>query len=157
VLDVHVRSRDGAMVPLRTVVTLDPDLGPFSLSRYNMFPTAPVNAVPRPGVSSGTAMAALEAVAAAVLRRGYSYEWSGLSFQELQSAAQAPMILALALLFAFLFLVAQYESWTLPISIVLSLVFAAFGSVLSWVVAGTDNSLYAQIGIVLLIGLASKN
>jgi hydrophobe/amphiphile efflux-1 (HAE1) family protein len=157
VLDIRVRSRDGAMVPLRTLVTLKPDLGPFSLSRYNLFLSAPVNGIPAPGVSSGNAMAAFERVAAATLPPGFGYEWSGLSLQERQSASQTPMILSLALLFAFLFLVAQYESWTLPVSIILSLAFAAFGAILALVVAGLENSLYAQIGIVLLIGLASKN
>jgi hydrophobe/amphiphile efflux-1 (HAE1) family protein len=157
VLDIRVRSRDGAMVPLRTLVTLKPDLGPFSLSRYNLFLSAPVNGIPAPGVSSGNAMAAFERVAAVTLPPGFGYEWSGLSLQERQSASQTPMILSLALLFAFLFLVAQYESWTLPISIILSLAFAAFGAILALVVAGLENSLYAQIGIVLLIGLASKN
>lgn len=155
--NIQVRNRSGAMVPLRTVVTLKPDLGPFALSRYNLFPTAPINALAQPGVSSGTAMIALERVAAQTLPEGFGYEWSGLSFQERQSSAQAPMIFGLALLFAFLFLVAQYESWTLPISIMLSLVFAAFGAVFALFISGTDNSLYAQIGIVLLIGLASKN
>ena len=155
--NVHVRSRDGAMVPLSTLVTLKPDLGPFTLSRYNLFQAAQVNGIPASGVSSGSAMTALEQVAADTLPPGYGYEWSGLSLQERQSAAQVPMILALALVFAFLFLVAQYESWTLPIAIILSLVFAAFGAVLALFVTGLENSLYAQIGIVLLIGLASKN
>ena len=157
ILNVHVRSRDGALVPLRTVVKLKPDLGPFTLSRYNLFPAAPVNAIAASGTSSGTAMAAFERTASQILPEGYAYEWSGLSLQERQSTAQTPLILALALLFAFLFLVAQYESWALPLSIMLSLIFAAFGAVVALLITGTDNSLYAQIGIVLLIGLASKN
>ncbi|MFC0220202.1 efflux RND transporter permease subunit [Pseudochelatococcus lubricantis] len=157
VLNIHVRSASGAMVPLRSVMKLEPDLGPFSLSRYNLFTAAPVNAIPAGGVSSGAAMSLFDRIAAEVLPEGYGYEWSGLSLQERQSAAQAPMIFGLALVFAFLFLVAQYESWTLPISIMLSLVFAAFGAVAALALTGIDNSLYAQIGIVLLIGLASKN
>jgi multidrug efflux pump len=157
ILNVRVRSRDGAIVPLSTLVTLKPDLGPFSLSRYNLFLTAPLNGIPAPGVSSSSAMAAFEQAAAETLPQGYGYEWSGLSFQEKQSSAQAPMILGLALIFAFLFLVAQYESWTLPISIILSLIFAAFGAIAALFVTRLENSLYAQIGIVLLIGLASKN
>ncbi len=157
VLNLHVRSRDGTMVPLRTLITLQPDLGPFSLSRYNLFPAAPINGIPAVGTSSARAMAAFESAAAEVLPEGYGYEWSGLSLQERQSAAQTPMILALALIFAFLFLVAQYESWTLPVSIILSLSFAALGAITALAVSGLENSLYAQIGIVLLIGLASKN
>ncbi|ATU92248.1 efflux RND transporter permease subunit [Phyllobacterium zundukense] len=157
VLNLHVRSRDGAMVPLRALVTLEPDLGPFSLSRYNLFPAAPVNGIPAAGTSSARATAAFESAASQVLPEGYGYEWSGLSLQERQSAAQTPMILALALIFAFLFLVAQYESWALPVSIILSLSFAALGAIIALAATGLENSLYAQIGIVLLIGLASKN
>jgi hydrophobe/amphiphile efflux-1 (HAE1) family protein len=157
ILNLHVRGSAGAMVPLRTLVTLEPDLGPFSLSRYNLFPAAPVNGIPAAGISSATAMVAFERAAAETLPDGYGYEWSGLSLQERQSAAQTPLILALALVFAFLFLVAQYESWTLPVSIILSLSFAALGAIAALAVMRLDNSLYAQIGIVLLIGLASKN
>lgn len=157
VLNVYVRSRDGAMVPMRAMATLKTDLGPFSLTRYNLFTTAPLNGVPARGVSSGAAMLAFEQAAKQVLPDGYGYEWSGLSLQERESSAQAPLIFSLALVFAFLFLVAQYESWTLPIPIILSLVFAAFGAIFALKITGIENSLYAQIGIVLLIGLASKN
>lgn len=157
ILNVYVRSQSGAMVPLRTLVSLETDLGPFSLSRYNLFLSAPVNGIPANGISSGSAMAAFEQAAAETLPEGYGFEWSGLSLQERESSAQAPLIFGLALIFAFLFLVAQYESWTLPISIILSLIFAAFGAIAALAVTGIDNSLYAQIGIVLLIGLASKN
>lgn len=157
VLDIYVKSRDGAMVPLRAIASLKTDLGPFTVSRHNIFPAAQVNGIPAAGVSSGAAMAAFETTAAQSLPDGFGFEWSGLSLQERQSSAQAPWIFALALVFAFLFLVAQYESWTLPIPILLSLAFAGFGAIFSLWIAGLENSLYAQIGIVLLIGLASKN
>jgi HAE1 family hydrophobic/amphiphilic exporter-1/multidrug efflux pump len=118
---------------------------------------APINGQAASGHSSGEAIAAVERVAAANLPAGYSYEWSGLSFQETKSSGQEPIVFGLALLFAYLFLVAQYESWTLPISIVLSLGAAAFGATAALTLVGIQNSLYTQIAIVLLIGLASKN
>lgn len=157
ILSVRVRSRDSAMVPLSTLVALKPDLWPFSLSRYNLFLTAPLNGIPAPGISSSSAMAAFEQAATETLPQGYGFEWSGLSLQERQPRAQAPVILGLAFIFAFLFLVAQYESWTLPIPVILSLIFAAFGAIAALFVTRLENTLYAQIGIVLLIRLASKN
>src|SRR5690606_20434052 len=117
----YARSSSGAMVPLRTVLTTTTILAPYSISRYNLSTAAPVNGMPAPGASSGDAMMAVERIAAESLPQGYSYAWSGLSFQEAQTAGQAPLVFALALLFAYLFLVAQYESWTLPLAIILSL------------------------------------
>jgi hydrophobe/amphiphile efflux-1 (HAE1) family protein len=157
VLNIYVRNASGDMVPLRTVVSLTTILGPYVISRYNLLPAAPINGVAAPGSSSGQAIAAVERVAADTLPAGYSYEWSGLSYQETTSSGQEPIVIGLALLFAFLFLVAQYESWILPISIILSLGAAAFGAVAALTLVGLQNSLYAQIAIVLLIGLASKN
>ena len=102
-------------------------------------------------------MDAIERVAAQELPAGYGFEWSGLSFQERRSSGQEPIIFGLAFLFAYLFLVAQYESWTLPIAVILSLGAALFGATAALMLFGLQNSLYAQIAIVLLIGLASKN
>src|SRR5690606_23796911 len=99
----------------------------------------------------------IERVAAQALPDGYGYEWSGLSYQEMQGGNQAMMVFALALLFAYLFLVAQYESWMLPLAIIFSLGTAAFGATAALWLFGLQNSVYAQVGIVLLIGLASKN
>jgi len=157
VLNIYVRNSSGDMVPLRTVVSLTTILGPYVISRYNLFPAAPINGMAAPGASSGEAISAVERVAAEVLPTGYSFAWSGLSYQETTSSGQEPIIFGLALLFAYLFLVAQYESWTLPISIILSLGAAAFGATAALTLVGIQNSLYAQIAIVLLIGLASKN
>jgi HAE1 family hydrophobic/amphiphilic exporter-1/multidrug efflux pump len=145
------------MVPLRTVVSTSTVLAPFAIPRYNLAVAAPINGQAAPGSSSGAAMAAIERIAAETLPDGYGYEWSGLSFQEAQGEGRAPLIFALTLLFAYLFLVAQYESWMLPLSIILSLGVAAFGATAGLWLIGLENSLYAQIGIVLLIGLASKN
>lgn len=157
VLQLHARSSSGEMVPLRTVVSVSTVLAPYAISRYNLSVAAPINGQAAPGGSSGGALDAIDRVAAETLPEGYGHEWSGLSLQERQSAAQAPVIFALALLFAYLFLVAQYESWLLPISIVLSLGAAALGATAALTLTGLQNSIYSQVGIVLLIGLAAKN
>jgi len=157
VLDLHIRNADGRMVPLRTYVGLDTVFGTFTLSRYNLFTTAQVSGQAAPGQSSGDAIAALEEIAREVLPEGYGFAWSGLSFQERQAGGSAQIVFALALAFAYLFLVAQYESWMLPVSILLSLGVAAAGAVTALWLGGQENSVYAQIGMVLLIALASKN
>lgn len=157
ILNLYVRSDTGEMVQLRTVVSTTTVLAPYVISRYNLSVAAPINGQAAPGGSSGAAMDAVERVAAEVLPEGYGIEWSGLSFQEQQSSGQESMVFGLALLFAFLFLVAQYESWTLPLAIVLSLGVALFGATAALTLLGLQNSVYAQIAIVLLIGLASKN
>ena len=157
ILEMHVRNTNGEMVPLRTLASISTVLAPYSISRYNLSVAAPINGQAAPGGSSGAALAGIERIAAQTLPPGYGVEWSGLSFQERQSTGQAPFVFALALLFAYLFLVAQYESWSLPLAIVASLGTAAFGATAALWVAGLENSIYAQIGIVLLIGLASKN
>jgi multidrug efflux pump subunit AcrB len=158
--DVHqlyARSSAGAMVPLRTLISLSTILGPDVLPRYNQFLAAQINGEPAPGASSGEAMAALERLAAATLPAGYGWAWSGLSYQERRTSGQAPLIFALAFVFAYLFLVGQYESWTLPLPVVLSVGPAALGALAAVWLAGLENSLYVQIGLVLLIGLAAKN
>ncbi len=157
VLNLDVRNEAGEMVPLRTVASTSTVLAPYVISRYNLFTSAPINGQAAPGGSSGAALTAVEREAADTLPEGYGFEWSGMSYQEAESGGQAPMVFALALLFAYLFLVAQYESWMLPLSIILSLGVAAFGATAALWLLGLENSLYAQIGIVLLIGLASKN
>ncbi len=157
ILKLHVRNRAGAMVPLRTAVSTRTVLAPFVIARYNMAVAAQINGQPPPGGSSGSAMDAAERIAAQELPAGYGVEWSGLSFQERRGGGQEMTIFGLAFLFAYLFLVAQYESWTLPIVVILSLGAALFGAVLALRLTGLQNSLYAQIAIVLLIGLASKN
>lgn len=156
-MTLHVQSNTGALVPLRNVASTTTVLAPYVISRYNLWVSAPINGQAAPGGSSGLAMDAVERVAAETLPDGYGYEWSGLSFQEQQTGGQAPIVFGLALLFAFLFLVAQYESWMLPFAILLSLGAAAFGATAALALFGLQNSIYAQIGVVLLIGIASKN
>ncbi|RLL74491.1 efflux RND transporter permease subunit [Ochrobactrum soli] len=157
ILKLHVRNRNGTMVPLSSVVSLTTVLAPFVITRYNLSVSAQVNAVPAPGASSGQAMAAMETVASQKLPDGYGYEWSGLSFQESRSSGQEGIVFVLAFLFAYLFLVAQYESWALPAVVIVSLGAALLGAVTALKIFGLQNSLYVQIAMVLLIGLAAKN
>lgn len=157
ILDLYVRSRNGTMVPLQSVVSLTTVLSPFVLTRYNLSVSAQVNAIPAAGASSGQGMAAMEKIAAEVLPDSYGFEWSGLSFQESRSSGEEVVIFALAFLFAYLFLVAQYESWTLPAVVIVSLGAALLGAVLALKLFGLQNSLYVQIAMVLLVGLAAKN
>ncbi len=154
---LYVRSDTGAMVPLSSLVTLHSILGPQTISRHNQFDAATVFGSARPGVSSGDAMSAMARLAAGTLPQGYGFEWAGLSYQEQASGGQGPILIMLALVFAYLFLVAQYESWTIPLPVILSISVAALGALAGLWVAGLTMSIYAQIGLVLLVGLASKN
>jgi len=154
---LYVRSNGGTMVPLRSLVSLSTVLGAQTANRYNLFPSATINGSPAPGLSSGQALAAMDRLAKASLPRGYATEWSSISFQEKQVGGQAAGIFALAVLFAYLFLVAQYESWSTPLSVLISVIFAVAGAAAALVIAGLPNNIYAQIGLVLLVGLAAKN
>lgn len=154
---LYVRSAKGDMVPLRSLVTLSTVLGPQSVSRFNLFQAVTVNGSAAAGRSSGQALAAMETVANTELPQGFGFEWSGLSYQEREAGGSVLMIYGLSLLFAYLFLVAQYESWSIPVPVIVSVVFAALGAVGALWIAGIDYNVYAQIGIVLLVGLAAKN
>ena len=153
----HVRSAAGLMIPLSTFVTPVPISSPSTLQRYNMFRTADIGGDSAAGYSSGQAIAAMEEVAARVLPPGYSYEWSGISLQEKESAGQAPIIFALAIVFVFLFLAAMYESWAVPLAVLFAVPLGVFGAMLALKTVGLALNIYAQIGLVLLIGLAAKN
>ncbi len=157
ILRLYVRNDQGDMVPLRTLASLSSTLGPETIRRYNLYRAAQVNGEAAPGRSSGEAIAAMQRLAASVLPEGMTYEWSGVTLQELEAGQKAPMLFALAILFAYLFLVAQYESWSIPFSVMLSVPLAALGAVVGLGVAGLANDIYAQIGMVLLIALAAKN
>ncbi|MFH2128163.1 MAG: efflux RND transporter permease subunit, partial [Pseudomonadota bacterium] len=154
---LYVRSETGNMVPLRSLVRLSKLLGPQVITRYNQFPTSQIDGEAAPGLSSGEAMEAMEQVADKTLPQDYAYEWSGLSYQERSSSGQAPFLLALAFLFGYLFLVAQYESWTIPLAVITSISVATLGALFGLWLGGLSLSIYAQIGLVLLVGLASKN
>lgn len=153
----YVRSSRGEMVPLSTLVTTRPILGPDVAERYNLFRSATIRGTSAPGVSSGEGIATFEALGDEVLAPGYRYEWTGLAFQEKEASGQASTAFALALVFIYLFLVAQYESWSIPLAIILVVPMALSGAIAALLLTGTPLNLYAQIGLVLLIGMAAKN
>jgi len=154
---LYVRSNNNKMVPLTSLVTLRTVLGPQLIKRYNQFTSADFNGNAAPGFSSGQAMSAMEQVAAKELAPGFGYEWSALSYQEKRTGGQVVWLFALALVFAYLFLVAQYESWNLPLSIVLSIPVGTLGALAGLWLLEMPLSIYAQIGLVLLVGLTAKN
>jgi HAE1 family hydrophobic/amphiphilic exporter-1 len=153
----YMRSADGHMVPLSTLVTTRPILGPDVAPRYNLYRAASVRATTPPGYSSGQSMAAMERLAAATLPGGYRVEWTGMAYQEKEAGSTAIFAYSLALIFVYLFLVAQYESWSIPFAIILVVPMAVGGAIAALALTGTALNLYAQIGLVLLIGMAAKN
>ncbi|RKT43818.1 efflux RND transporter permease subunit [Thiocapsa rosea] len=152
---LHVRNNRGEMVPIQSLVTVEPVLGPESTRRFNMFRAASVNVTPVG--STGEGIEALREIERNTLPPGFAIDWSGTTFQEVQAGGEAAVVLMLALLFVYLFLVAQYESWTVPTAVILSVVIAALGGLAATWLTGLDNNVYTQIGLVMLIGLASKN
>ncbi|MFY0676088.1 MAG: efflux RND transporter permease subunit [Neptuniibacter sp.] len=155
---LNVRSTQGAMVPISALVDIRPVLGPQSITRYNQNRSAAVTAMLGSNVSTGEGIALLEQIAEETLPEGYVLEWTGTTQQEQESGGFVIIIMSLAVLFAYLFLVAQYESWTIPLAVMLSVTVALLGAIIPlWLIPGLTNNLYAQIGIVMLIGLASKS
>ena len=155
--NLYVPNQSGVMVPLRAFVDFRDILSPRMINRYNQYPAVSISATQRPDVSSGEAMDSVEAMAKQVLPEGYAYEWSGISYQEKETSGQLTYLIWLAILFAYLFLVAQYESWSVPVSVLMSVVVALLGGLLGLMTMKLSLSIYAQLGLVLLIGLASKN
>jgi HAE1 family hydrophobic/amphiphilic exporter-1 len=153
---LQVRNIYGQMLPLRTVLSVENIVGPQIVTRYNLYPSTTISGVSQTGYSSGQAINEMEKLTRATLPENIRYEWSGASYQEIRAGNQAPKIFLIAALFAFLFLAAQYESWTIPFAIVFAVPIALLGAVLFTWARGYENNVYTQIGIVLLIGLASK-
>ena len=157
IFNVYVRSKTGAMVPVRVLSEPEIVQGPQLLTRYNGFRAALINGAAKPGYSSGQSIAAMERISGATLPAGYAYEWTGTALQEKAAAGGTAIVLGLAILFAYLFLVALYESWNIPISVLLSVSVSVLGAILALVVAGRSFDVYAQIGLVVLVALAAKN
>ncbi|CAA9388675.1 MAG: RND efflux system, inner membrane transporter, partial [uncultured Phycisphaerae bacterium] len=157
VLKLEVRNAAGNMVPLASLIRINPSFGPERITRYNLYPSATVNGIPSPGTSSGQAMATMESIAARTLPPGMDYAWSTMSFQERQVGNSAVYAFGLAVLLVYLILAAQYESWTLPLAVVLSVPLVATGAFVGLQMAGLDNNVFTQIGLVLLVGLGAKN
>ena len=154
---LYVRNATGGMVPLSTLGTLRAIAGPETVPHYNNYASALINGGAAPGYSSGQAVAAMERAAAAVLPRDFAFEWTGITFQELKAGSIATIVFALAIVFVFLILAAQYESWSMPFMVLLAVPLALFGAMLALWLRGRQIDVYSQIGFVMLIGLAAKN
>ncbi|MGB8717737.1 MAG: efflux RND transporter permease subunit, partial [Desulfobacterales bacterium] len=154
---LDVRDAMGNMVPLGTLISVDQVLGPQTIQRYNLYPSASITGGAAPGFSSGQALNLMEQLAENKLPPSMGYEWTGMSYQEKKVGSEAILVFALAIVLVFLVLAAQYESWTSPSAVILVVPLAVLGTVVALMMRGMDNNVYTQIGIVLLIALASKN
>jgi HAE1 family hydrophobic/amphiphilic exporter-1 len=156
-LQFKVRSENGALVPLGTLITVRDATGPYTVNRHNLYPAVPVQGSAAPGVATSESLAIMEGLAAEVLPPGFGFEWVDVAYQERQAGNTAVYVFALAVLFVFLFLSAQYESWALPLSIILITPLSVLAALVGVYAVGGDNNVLTQIGFVVLIGLASKN
>ncbi|WP_081717033.1 efflux RND transporter permease subunit [Leptolyngbya sp. Heron Island J] len=154
---LYMRSRAGEMIPLANLIKMTPTTGAQTVTHYNLFRSIEINGMAAPGYSSGQAIAAMEQIAAEVLPRTMGFEWSGISLEEISSSGQAPLIFGLGLIFVFLVLAAQYENFIDPLIIMLAVPLAILGALLAQSMRGLANDVYCQVGLVMLIGLASKN
>lgn len=157
IYDLYAKNKDGNMVPYSNFLTMDRIYGPSQITRYNMFTSALITGNAAEGVSSGEAIQAVEEIAKETLPRGYDIEWSGVTREEKESGGQTLITFAICLLFVYLLLAAQYESLLLPMPVILSLPAGVFGSYLFLQLAGLENNIYAQVALVMLIGLLGKN
>ncbi|RVM37480.1 multidrug efflux RND transporter permease subunit [Sinorhizobium meliloti] len=154
---LRVRSRNGELVPLQSLLSISTSYGPTAINRYNLFPSASINGQAATGTSTGQALATMASLAEQNLPEGFGFEWTGLALQEEQAGNQTALILLMGLIFTYLFLVGQYESWSVPLAVMLSVAVAVLGALVGLMLASIDINIYAQIGLVLLIGLAAKN
>jgi HAE1 family hydrophobic/amphiphilic exporter-1 len=154
---LEVRNDQGEMVPLGTLIDVEQTVGPQTILRYNLYPTASITGSSAPGFSSGQALTLMEQLANEKLPTAMGFEWTGMSFQEKQVGSEAIFIFALAIVLVFLVLSAQYESWSSPAAVIMVVPLAVLGTVIAVMMKGADNNVYTQIGITLLIALASKN
>ena len=154
---IYVKNNRGDMVPLGSVLKSRVTFAPRSVDRYNKFTAAAITAVPLPFISSGDAMKNVTKLAGETLPAGYTFDWSSLSYQEAKASGGSSMLIVMALIFGFLFLVAQYESWIIPLPVMLSTAVASLGALAGLLFSRMPLSIYAQLGLILLVGLASKN
>lgn len=154
---IYVKNNIGEMVPISAFAHVKEIRGPQAVTHYNIYRTAEINGGNTPEYSSGEAIKVMEGLAAQILPEGYSYEWTGVAYQQIKSAGMAPLIFSLALVFVFLFLAAQYESWSMPLIIMFAVPLAILGALVAIYIRGISNDVYVQIGLVMLVGLASKN
>jgi len=154
---LFVRNLSGEMVPLSAVIRVAPAIGPDMINRYNLFRSATISGNAAAGKTSGDAIAAMERVARGQLSENMAFEWTGMSYQEIKAAGQTSIIIILSLIFVYLFLVAQYESWAIPASVLLSVPVALLGALAAVGTVGLPVNLYTQVGLIMLIGLAAKN
>ncbi|MBI9078740.1 MAG: multidrug efflux RND transporter permease subunit [Pseudodesulfovibrio sp.] len=153
----YMRSLDGDMVPLNTLSSASRIMGPEYIQRYNIFRTVEVNAATPPGYSSGQTMKAMEEVAMKTMPQGYGFDWTAIAYQEKYSGGETGLIFGLAIVMVFLVLAAQYESWTTPFAVILCVPLGIFGAMSAQWIRGLDDNVYAQVGLIMLIGLAAKN
>lgn len=154
---LYVRSTNGQMVPISGLATTTLTTGPGTYDRFNLYHSNRITGSAAPGYSSGQAITVMEEIAHEVLPPGFGYEWSGISYQEIKVGGKATIIFALAIVFVFLFLAAQYESWAIPLAVILIVPLGAAGALTAILLRGISNDIYFQIGLVALIGLAAKN
>jgi HAE1 family hydrophobic/amphiphilic exporter-1 len=157
ITSLQVRSNSGKMVPLATLVNVQDTVGPTVQARYNLYSSASITGDAAAGYSSGQSIAAMQEIARNSMPPSMSFEWTGVTYQQLAAGGAAGFIFALAIVFVYLFLAAQYESWTLPFGIIFSVPIAILGASVLTLARGLDNNVYTQIGFVLLIGLSAKN
>jgi hydrophobe/amphiphile efflux-1 (HAE1) family protein len=157
ILKIRVRNSNGETVPLGSFTTIRDIAGPYRVPRYNLYPTAELDATAIPGFSQGQAIAALEKIAAETLPEGFGYEWTTLAFQQIRAGSTAIFAFALAVVFVFLVLAAQFESLTLPLAVILIVPMCLVASISGVIMRGQDNNILTQVGFVVLIGLAAKN
>jgi hydrophobe/amphiphile efflux-1 (HAE1) family protein len=154
---LEVRNRQGGRVPLATLLTHEVKVGPQSVARYNLYPAATINGQAAPGVSSGAALKAMEEVAGQTLPRSMGYDWTAVAFQESKASGESILVFVLAVFLVYLVLAAQYESWILPLAVILVVPIGLLGVVAGVNLRGIDNNVYTQVGVVLIIALSSKN
>jgi HAE1 family hydrophobic/amphiphilic exporter-1 len=154
---IYVKNNAGEMVPVNTLVSLKRTYGPETVTRNNLFNAVTINGQPKPGFSTGDAIKAIEETAKQVLPRGYAYEWTGVTREEIKTGNQTAFIFLLSIIFVFFLLAAQYESYILPLAVILTIPTGVLG-VFSFIgIAGIENNIYVQIGLIMLVGLLAKN